>query len=80
MAVSQSSFRTIAETFRLDHSKKVSYMQVVIEANDCGESPDASEYSPKPAVYFTDIMLQGGTVATSWVGHVSEIRWSFDNA
>lgn len=80
MAVSQSSFRTIAKTFKLDHSKKVSHMQVIVAANDCGEDPDASEHSAKPSVHFTDIMLQGGTVATSWVGHVSEIRWSFDNA
>lgn len=30
-------------------------------------------------VHVTDIMLQGGSVATTWVGHPSEIRWSFDN-
>lgn len=30
-------------------------------------------------VYITDIMFQGGDLATSWVGHPSEIRWSFDN-
>ena len=30
-------------------------------------------------IYVTDIMLQGGSVATTWVGHPSEIRWSFDN-
>ncbi len=27
----------------------------------------------------TDIMLQGGTSYTNWIGHPSEIRWSFDN-
>jgi len=27
----------------------------------------------------TDLMLQGGPVATPWVGHPSEIKWSFDN-
>ena len=27
-------------------------------------------------VYFTDIMLQPGTVATGWVGNVSEIKWT----
>lgn len=52
-------------------------MQVVIETKDCGKAADSTE---TPSVYFTDIMLQGGTIATSWVGHVSEIRWSFDNA
>lgn len=30
------------------------------------------------AVYFTDMLLQGGTIATGWVGHVSEIQWTLD--
>lgn len=29
-------------------------------------------------VYFTDIMLQAGSVATGWVGHVCEIKWTLD--
>lgn len=29
-------------------------------------------------VYFTEIMLQAGTIATGWGGHVSEIRWTLD--
>ena len=29
-------------------------------------------------VYFTDIMLQAGSIATGWVGHVCEIRWTID--
>ena len=29
-------------------------------------------------VRFTDIMLQGGSVATAWVSHVSEQRYTFD--
>lgn len=29
-------------------------------------------------VYFTDIMLQAGSLATGWVGHVSEIQWTQD--
>ena len=29
-------------------------------------------------VCFTDIMLQAGSVATGWVGHVSEIKWTLD--
>lgn len=29
-------------------------------------------------VYFTDVMLQAGSVATGWVGHVSEIQWTQD--
>lgn len=77
--VDTSAFQIISKRIDLDSSKKVSYMQVVIEANDCGKTAGSTN-SDVPAVYFTDIMLQGGTVATSWVGHVSEIRWSFDNA
>lgn len=79
MAISQNSFDTIYKKIDLDYSKKVSYMQVVVESNDYGESPE-SESKNLPVVHFTDIMLQGGSVATSWVGHVSEIKWSFDNA
>jgi hypothetical protein len=29
-------------------------------------------------VYFTDVMLQAGTVATGWVGNVAEIEWTED--
>ncbi|MGB4823706.1 MAG: hypothetical protein WBP82_02210 [Leuconostoc mesenteroides] len=29
-------------------------------------------------VYFTDILLQAGSVATGWVSHVSEIQWTLD--
>lgn len=29
-------------------------------------------------VYFTDLMLQAGLVATGWVGNVSEIQWVLD--
>ena len=29
-------------------------------------------------VYFTDILLQGSSVATGWVGHVCEIQWTLD--
>jgi hypothetical protein len=30
------------------------------------------------AVYITDMLLQGGSIATGWVGHVSEILWTLD--
>jgi len=30
------------------------------------------------AVNMTDIMLQGGLLATIWSGHTSEIRFSFE--
>jgi hypothetical protein len=29
-------------------------------------------------VFFTDLMLQPGVVATGWVGHVCEIKWTLD--
>jgi hypothetical protein len=29
-------------------------------------------------VFFTDIMLQAGAIATGWVGHVCEIKWTMD--
>ena len=28
--------------------------------------------------YITDILLQAGAVATGWVGHPCEIRWTMD--
>jgi len=29
-------------------------------------------------VSFTDLQLQAGSIATGWVGHVSEIQWTQD--
>ncbi|MCI2061738.1 MAG: hypothetical protein LKJ83_03090 [Eubacteriaceae bacterium] len=29
-------------------------------------------------VYITDMLLQGGSIATGWTGHVSEIQWTED--
>lgn len=29
-------------------------------------------------VFFTDVMFQAGSIATGWVGHVSEIQWTLD--
>ncbi len=29
-------------------------------------------------VWFTDLMLQAGSVATGWVGNVAEIQWTED--
>ena len=28
--------------------------------------------------YITDMLLQCGSIATGWVGHVSEIQWTLD--
>ncbi len=62
-------FQVISKTIETDPGKKVDYIDVELVMNDY-----------KGTVYFTDIMFQGGSLPTSWVGHVSEIRWSFDNA
>lgn len=29
-------------------------------------------------VYITDMLLQGGSIATGWASHVSEIQWTQD--
>jgi hypothetical protein len=29
-------------------------------------------------ITITDMLLQGGSIATGWVGHVSEIKWTED--
>lgn len=69
MAVNSSSFSVFSKKIETDYGRKVDFIDVVLEVKDY-----------EGIVHFTDIMFQGGSVATSWVGHVSEIRWSFDNA
>lgn len=69
MAVNSSDFNIFSMKIETDTGKKVDYIDVILECSD-----------HQGTVYFTDIMFQGGGVSTSWVGHVSEIRWSFDNA
>ncbi|SCY88612.1 hypothetical protein [Alkaliphilus peptidifermentans] len=69
MAMNSVFFNIKAKNVLANASKRVDYIDVMLEMTD---------YSG--AVYFTDIIFQGGGVATSWVGHVSEIKWSFDNA
>ena len=29
-------------------------------------------------VWFTDLMLQGGSSASGWIGHVTELPWTTD--
>ncbi len=69
MAMNSVFFNIKAKNVLANASKRVDYIDVMLEMTD---------YSGE--VYFTDIIFQGGGVATSWVGHVSEIKWSFDNA
>ncbi|WP_240339791.1 hypothetical protein [Halobacillus ihumii] len=78
MAVTTNSFRNMAKQIDTDPTRRIQKIEISLEATDCGK-PDDSSFSGEPKVYLTDVMLQGGTVATSWVGHVSEIQWSLGN-
>lgn len=69
MAITAGDFKLFTMQVDADTSKAVDNIEIIIEVSD-----------HEGIVHFTDIMFQSGTVATSWVGHVSEIRWSFDNA
>lgn len=69
MAVNSLTWTLINKQIPTDGARKVDHIDVQLLAKDC-----------EGKVHFTDVMLQSGTVGTSWVGHVSEIRWSFDNA
>lgn len=48
-------------------SKKIKAVTVRLFISDCTGT-----------VYFTDLFLQGGSIATGWTGHVSEIKWTLD--
>jgi hypothetical protein len=48
-------------------SKRVKSITVRVCVTDCTGT-----------VFITDMLLQGGTIATGWVGHVSEIQWTLD--
>ena len=51
----------------IEKVKKVKKLTVRVVVQDCTGT-----------ARFTDIMLQGGSVATAWVSHVSEQRYTFD--
>lgn len=55
------------ETVKPESSKKVVRLDVKLVVQDAVGQ-----------VNVTDLMLQGGEIATVWVGHASEIKWSFD--
>lgn len=69
MAVNSSNFSVKSKVIDTDTSKKVDFIDVILMVKDY-----------EGTFHFTDIMYQSGGVATSWVGHVSEIKWAFDNA
>lgn len=70
MAVDKSSFEAIMINIPIQASQVESIKVEIV----------ADNVKTEGAVYITDVMLQGGSVATSHIGHVSEIRWSFENA
>lgn len=71
MALDKSSFSAIALKVPISSMEKIDSIVVEVMADNV---------QIEGALYITDIMLQGGTVATSHVGQVAEIRWSFENA
>lgn len=73
MAIEKSSFSPIALQIPIDSSAKIDSIRIEIVAENV-------EIQAGTALYITDIMLQGGTVATSHALTASEIRWSFENA
>lgn len=62
------SFAQIARNASPLGTGRVRSITIRLFISDCGGT-----------VYFTDVMLQGGSIATGWVGHVSEIRWILDS-
>jgi hypothetical protein len=62
-----ASFQQVERDASLKGYGRLRSVTVLIVVTDCtGE------------VYFTDIMLQAGSIATGWVGHVCEIKWTMD--
>ena len=68
----KSSFEAISTRVPISSSGKIDSIVVEIVA-------DNVLIEEGTALYITDVMLQGGTVATSHELQVSEIRWSFEN-
>lgn len=60
-------FNQVAHDISPKSSKKVKSIMLRLFISDCTGT-----------VYFTDIFVQAGKVATGWVGHVSEIKWTMD--
>ena len=60
-------FTRSAGAVRVTGIEKVKKLTVRVVVQDCTGT-----------VRFTDVMLQGGSVATAWASHVSEHRYTFD--
>jgi hypothetical protein len=62
-----ASFQIIARDASPKGYSRIATVTVRLVMRDCtGE------------VWFTDLMLQAGSVATGWVGNVAEIQWTED--
>lgn len=71
MALEKGSFQPIALKVPINSMEKIDSIKVEIVADNV---------NIEGALYVTDVMLQGGTVATSHIKAISEERWSFENA
>ncbi|WP_202078286.1 hypothetical protein [Caldalkalibacillus salinus] len=62
-----ANFQSHSLTIDVKSGKRIDHLDIVQVVEDT-----------EGAVNVTDVMLQGGSVATVWTGHPSEIQWSFD--
>ena len=60
-------FNQVAHGISINSAVKVNSITLKFLVSDCTGT-----------VYVTDMLVQGGGVATGWVGHVSEIKWTLD--
>lgn len=60
-------FQPFQKTITVDHSRTVQKIALRLIVSDVTGT-----------IHVTDLMFQGGSIATVWTGHASEIQWSFD--
>jgi len=61
------AFSQLADDASPNSGKRLKSITVEIRVTDC-----------KGVFYITDMLLQGGSCATGWVGHSSEVPWTND--
>lgn len=61
-----ASFTHVAQAVSLQNGR-VKKIRIRVCVTDCTGT-----------IHITDMFLQGGSIATGWVGHVSEIQWTQD--
>ncbi|TCW39155.1 hypothetical protein EDC32_102401 [Laceyella sacchari] len=67
VVINMSSFQPFQKSFTSDSGKNVKKIDLRLVVSDV-----------TGRIQITDVMLQGGSIATVWTGHASEIQWSFD--